>query len=45
MTGRYTLRRAIERLLPDFFDLRSGVTTGTCATAAAKTALAALLNH
>ncbi len=45
VTGRYTLRRAIERLLPDFFDLRSGVTTGTCATAAAKTALAALLNH
>ena len=45
VTGRYTLRRAIEQLLPDFFDLRSGVTTGTCATAAAKTALAALLNH
>ena len=45
VTGRYTLRRKIEQLLPDFFELRSGVTTGTCATAAAKTALASLLNH
>ncbi len=44
-TGRYTLRRKIEQLLPDFFELRSGVTTGTCATAAAKTALAALLSR
>ena len=45
VTGRYTLRREIEQRLPGFFELRSGVTTGTCATAAAKTALAALLHH
>lgn len=33
--GPYGLRRTIERLLPDFYPLRSGLTTGTCATAAA----------
>ena len=33
--GPYGLRRAVERLLPGFFPLRSGLTTGTCATAAA----------
>lgn len=33
--GPHGLRRAVEKLLPDFFDLHSGLTTGTCATAAA----------
>ncbi len=33
--GPYGLRRAVERLLPDFYPLHSGLTTGTCATAAA----------
>ena len=35
VNGPYGLRRAVERLLPDFFPLHSGLTTGTCATAAA----------
>ena len=33
--GPYSLRRAVEHLLPEFFPLHSGLTTGTCATAAA----------
>ena len=33
--GPNGLRRAVERLLPEFFPLHSGLTTGTCATAAA----------
>ncbi len=37
--GPHGLRRAVEHLLPDFFPLRSGLTTGTCATAAALGAL------
>ena len=37
--GPYGLRRAVERLLPGFFALRSGLTTGTCATAAAVAAI------
>lgn len=43
VTGRHGLRRAIERLVPGFFDLRSGFTTGACATAATKAALEFLL--
>ena len=35
VTGKHGLRRTIEKLLPDFFPLHSGLTTGTCATAAA----------
>ncbi len=35
VNGPYGLRRAIERLLPAFYPLHSGLTTGTCATAAA----------
>ena len=34
VNGPYGLRRAVEKLLPIFFPLKSGLTTGTCATAA-----------
>ena len=43
--GPHTLRRAIERSVPDFFPLHTGLTTGTCATAATKAALLALLGE
>lgn len=33
--GPYGLRRMVEELLPEFYPLHSGLTTGTCATAAA----------
>lgn len=35
VNGPYGLQRAVEKLLPEFFPLHSGLTTGTCATAAA----------
>ena len=38
------LRREVERLLPGFYPLRTGLTTGTCATVAAVAALARLLS-
>ena len=34
VNGPYGLRRAVEKLLPEFYPLHSGLTTGTCATAA-----------
>ena len=34
VNGPYGLRRAVEHLLPEFYPLHSGLTTGTCATAA-----------
>lgn len=39
------LRKELERLAPDFFELKTGYTTGTCATAATKAALEALLTN
>ena len=35
VNGPYGLRRVVEKLLPEFYPLHSGLTTGTCATAAA----------
>ncbi len=35
VNGPHGLRRKVERLLPEFYPLHSGLTTGTCATAAA----------
>lgn len=35
VNGEHGLRRMIEKHLPDFYPLRSGLTTGTCAAAAA----------
>ena len=41
VNGPYGLRRAVEKLLPEFYPLHSGLTTGTCATAAAVAAVLA----
>ena len=43
VNGPYGLRRAIEHLLPEFYPLHSGLTTGTCATAAAVSAATRLI--
>ena len=45
VNGPYGLRRAIEKLLPEFYRLHSGLTTGTCATAAAIAATMRLLRN
>lgn len=43
VNGEHGLRRMVERLLPDFYPLHSGLTTGTCATAAAVAATIRLM--
>ena len=43
INGPYGLRRMVEKLLPEFYPLHSGLTTGTCATAAAIAATKRLL--
>ena len=45
INGPYGLRRAVEKLLPAFYPLHSGLTTGTCATAAAIAATIRLLKY
>ena len=42
VNGPHGLRLKIQELLPDFFELHTGLTTGTCATAAA---VAAFTKH
>jgi len=43
VNGPHGLRRAVEHLLPEFYPLHSGLTTGTCATAAAVAAATRLI--
>ena len=45
VNGPYGLRRAVEKLLPDFFPMKTGLTTGACATAAVKAALLSLMGE
>ena len=43
VNGPYGLRRMVEKLLPEFYPLHCGLTTGTCATAAAVAATLQLI--
>ncbi|MDO4163692.1 MAG: cobalt-precorrin-5B (C(1))-methyltransferase CbiD [Bacteroides sp.] len=45
VNGEHGLRRMVEKLLPDYFALHSGLTTGTCATAASLAAAYRLLSE
>lgn len=42
--GKHGLRLAIDRTVPHFFELSTGLTTGSCATAASVAALRAILS-
>ena len=44
VNGEHGLRYRVERLVPGFYPLRSGFTTGSCATAATVAALQGLLS-
>ena len=39
VNGEHGLRKIVEKLLPQFYPLHSGITTGTCATAASIAAM------
>ena len=43
VNGPYGMRRMVENLLPEFYPLHSGLTTGSCATAAALAAAQSLM--
>ena len=43
VSGKQGLRYRVERLVPGFFQLHTGFTTGSCACAAAKSALKTLI--
>ena len=45
VNGPYGLRRMVEKQLPEFYPLHSGLTTGTCATAAVVAATMRLLKN
>ncbi|MBQ7686457.1 MAG: cobalamin biosynthesis protein CbiD [Bacteroidaceae bacterium] len=45
VNGPHVLRRMVEQLLPDFFPMKTGLTTGACATAAVKAALLSLMGE
>jgi cobalt-precorrin-5B (C1)-methyltransferase len=45
VNGPHGLRRMVEKLLPDFFPMKTGLTTGACATAAVKAALLSLMGE
>ena len=43
VNGPYGMRRMVEKLLPEFYPLHSGLTTGSCATSAALAAAQSLI--
>ena len=43
VNGPYGMRRMVEKLLPEFYPLHSGLTTGSCATAATIAAAQSLI--
>ncbi|MBP5391583.1 MAG: cobalamin biosynthesis protein CbiD [Bacteroidales bacterium] len=44
VNGPYGMRRMVEKLLPEFYPLHSGLTTGSCAAAAALAAAQSLID-